>query len=214
MLSIVYTFAMLLPVNCMAQKSTIIGHFSSGNLDGWKEKIFKNVTQYKIIESNSGKILEAKSQASGSGLFRELQVDLKEMPCLAWSWKVQNVLYGLNETAKDGDDYSARVYVIFSDGPFFWNTHAINYVWSSGQPIGSAWPNAFTDRTVNVSVNSGPERVGHWVSHVRDIRKDYKRLFRKKIAVVDAIAIMTDTDNSEQTATAYYGDIKFFSSCE
>ena len=100
-------------VNCIAQKNVIIGHFSSGNLEGWNEKIFKNETQYQIIESSSGKILKAKSQASGSGLFRELQVDLKETPCLAWSWKVQNVLYGLNETTKDGDDYSARVYVVF-----------------------------------------------------------------------------------------------------
>ena len=57
---------------------------------------------------------------------------------------------------------------------------------------------------------SGPERVGHWVSHVRDIPKDYKRLFGKMIDVVDAIAIMADTDNSEQSATAYYGDIKIF----
>jgi len=212
--SIIFAFVMLATTNCIAQKSVIIGHFSSGSLEGWKEKNFKNETQYQIIESSSGKILEAKSRASGSGLFRELQVDLREMPCLAWTWKVQNILYGLNETTKDGDDYSARVYVIFSDGPFFWNTYAINYVWSSGQDIGSAWPNAFTNRTINVSVNSGPERVGHWVNHVRDIRKDYKRFFGKMIDVVDAIAIMTDTDNSGQSATAYYGDIKFFSSCE
>ena len=209
-----FTFVLLSPLNCIAQKSVIIGDFSKGNLDGWKEKVFKNKTSYRIIDSGSGKILEAKSRASGSGLFRELQVDLRETPCLAWSWKVQNILRGLNETTKDGDDYSARIYVVFSNGPFFWNARAINYVWSSGQQIGSSWLNAFTDRTINISVDSGPERVGLWVSHVRNIRKDYKRLFGKMTEVVDAVAIMTDTDNSRQSVTAYYGDIKFVSSCE
>ena len=209
-----FTFVLLSPLNCIAQKSVIIGDFSKGNLDGWKEKVFKNKTSYRIVDSGSGKILEAKSRASGSGLFRELQVDLRETPCLAWSWKEQNILGGLNETTKDGDDYSARIYVVFSNGPFFWNARAINYVWSSGQQIGSSWLNAFTDRTINISVDSGPERVGLWVSHVRNIRKDYKRLFGKMTEVVDAVAIMTDTDNSRQSVTAYYGDIKFVSSCE
>ena len=59
-----FTFVLLSPLNCIAQKSVIIGDFSKGNLDGWKEKVFKNKTSYRIIDSGSGKILEAKSRAS------------------------------------------------------------------------------------------------------------------------------------------------------
>ncbi|MBT5244626.1 MAG: DUF3047 domain-containing protein [Rhodospirillaceae bacterium] len=126
----------------------IVGDFEAGNLTGWQEKAFKNKTLYELVEGEVGTVLKADSKASASGLYREIKIDLVKTPCLTWSWKVDGILNGLDETTKNGDDYPARVYVVFSGGLFFWKTRALNYVWSNGRPIGSVWPNAYTSKSI------------------------------------------------------------------
>lgn len=186
-----------------------IGRFSQNDLSGWQPKEFAGKTHY-VLESNDGKIvLRADSDAAASGLYREMEINLSKTPFLNWSWKVSNLLTGNDERTRAGDDYPARVYVIFSGGMTFWRTRAINYVWSNTRPIDSHWPNAFTGNARMVAVETGSERVGHWVSMRRDVRADYRRLFGEEPRRVDAVAIMTDTDNTGATATAWYGDIWF-----
>jgi len=200
-------------VSAAAQEDLIIGDFAAGNLTGWEEKTFKNKTHYELVKADLGMVLKADSKASASGMFREMKVDLVKTPCLNWSWKVDGILDGLDETTKKGDDYPARVYVVFSGGAFFWNTRALNYVWSNGRQIGSAWPNAFTNKSINIALQSGSGKVGQWTQQSRNIRDDYKRFVGEDIKQADAIAIMTDTDNSGGAATAFYGDVRFSSSC-
>lgn len=196
-----------------AQDDLIVGDFGVGNLTGWQEKTFTNKTLYELVESEVGIVLKADSKASASGLYRKMKIDLEKTPCLTWSWKVSGILDGLDETVRNGDDYPARVYVVFSGGLFFWKTRALNYVWSNGRPIGSAWPNAYTNRSINIAVQSGSERVGQWTHQSRNIRDDYKRLVGEDIKQADAIAIMTDTDDSGRAATAFYGELRLFQSC-
>ncbi len=119
---------------------------------------------------------------------------------------------GNNERTKDGDDYSARVYVVVSGGVFFWRTRAINYVWSSNQPVGTSWPNAFTDNALMLAVRSGKSNdVGRWVQERRNVREDLRQLLGKEITQIDAVAVMTDSDNTQQSTSATYGDIYFSS---
>ena len=154
-------------------------------------------------------MLRAASEGAASGLYRERQVDLTETPILEWSWRVENTLGALDERRKDGDDYPPRVYVVFSGGLFFWRTRAINYVWSNHQPVGSTWENAYTGNARMVAVESGPERTGRWLEERRNVRADYRRLFGESVERADAVALMTDTDNSGGRAIAFYGDIRF-----
>ncbi|MCB1815010.1 MAG: DUF3047 domain-containing protein, partial [Candidatus Competibacteraceae bacterium] len=130
-------------------------------------------------------------------------------PYLNWSWKVANVLSGIDEHSKAGDDFAARVYLVVSGGALFWKTRSLVYVWSSNQPVNSAWENPFTGNARHIAVRSGAAEVGQWLSEKRNIREDFKRVFGEDIESIDAVAIMTDTDNSGQSATAWYGDIYF-----
>jgi hypothetical protein len=99
--------------------------------------------------------------------------------------------------------------VVFSGGLLFWRTKAINYVWSSNQPVGSQWDNAYTANAKMVAVASSSTRLGRWVEESRNVAEDYRHLFGTQPGPVDAVAIMTDTDNSGQQAQAWYGDIWF-----
>jgi hypothetical protein len=185
-----------------------VGDFESGDLSGWREEVFRGKTNYMIVRNEGRNALIARSSASASGLIKDVWIDLKKTPYLNWSWKTENTLTDLNELTKKGDDYCARVYVIFKH-PFFWKTLSLTYVWSSNQPVNTAWPNAYTSNAMTVAVQSGSTNVGRWVSEKRHVASDYRRWFGKKLMVAESIALMTDTDNSGQSATAYYGNIFF-----
>ena len=60
-----------------------------------------------------------------------------------------------------------------------------------------------------IAVESGSGRAGQWIRERRDVREDYRHVFGEEPGRVDAVAIMTDTDNTGATATAWYGDIWF-----
>ena len=120
----------------------------------------------------------------------------------------------LNEEEQAGDDYAARVYVIVKGGAAFWKTKALNYVWSSTSPVGKVWPSAYAMAGVNgkmtmISVRSSTDETGTWYSEKRNVLEDLKQQFGEEIRYIDAVAVMSDSDDSKGKVTAYYGDIYF-----
>lgn len=199
-----------LPIATWASNDPVpIARFSQGDLSGWQSKVFDGETSYSFERKKDRIVLHADSNAAASGLYREISIDLNKTPILKWTWKINNILSGNDERTKAGDDYPARVYVVFSGGMLFWRTRAINYVWSNKQPVNSTWFSAYTDNAGMIAVESGPEHAGRWINESRNVLEDYRRLFGEEPGNVDAVAIMTDTDNTGNTAKAWYGDIWF-----
>lgn len=203
---------LLLISNQAIGDSIQIANFSQGDIQHWKEKSFVEHTRYQLVEEEGRKVLKAETSGTASGMFREIDIDLKKTPYFNWSWKVEDIYSGQHdEHSKKGDDYPARMYVVLSGGLFFWRTRAINYVWSSNQEIETHWDNAYTSRAKMVAVRAGKTETGKWIVEKRNIREDFLKLFGEDIDEINAVAIMTDSDNTGQSTTAYYGDI-FFSS--
>ncbi len=75
--------------------------------------------------------------------------------------------------------------------------------------MGSTMPNAYTDRVIMVVMESGSDKLNTWITEKRNIYEDYKAAFGHEPPIITGIAIMTDTDNTKESATAYYGDIIF-----
>lgn len=187
-----------------------IGDFSSGSLQGWRTQAFKGETQYRLVEQDGVKVLRADSSAGASGLFKKQRIDLTKTPFLNWRWRVENGLGRLNEQSKPGDDYAARVYVVIDGGLAFWRKKALNYVWASSSPKGKIWPNAFAgEHVMMIVLRSSGDRPAVWYEEKRNIREDLREQFGEDIHSIDAVAIMTDTDNAGGRATAFYGDIFF-----
>jgi len=186
-----------------------VGEFSAGALDGWQQKRFSGETRYRLVVADGAQVLQAVTSGSASGLYREIRVDLSRTPWLNWSWRVDAVYAGVDERSKSGDDYPARIYVVVSDGWRFWNTRALNYVWASRLPQGETWPNAFTANARLIAVESGPQHLGEWRHYRRNVRQDLLQAFGEAIPEIQAVALMSDSDNAGQAATAWYGDIWF-----
>jgi len=220
-----------------AEDIVVVGAFSSvakGSLPpDWKPLIFKkqkgaNQTEYAVVRDGKTTVVRAESRATASGLEHEVTVDLKEYPVLRWRWKVEHVVASGDPNRKDKDDYAARVYVtfeyepdktsfakklkykttrlLFGDVPF----GAISYVWDSRTPVGTVMDSPHMGDFVKlVVVENGSARVGQWVDEERNVYEDYRRAFGNDPPRVEGVVIMTDTDNTGEHATAFYGDLAF-----
>jgi len=206
-------FSLLSPTYPVAAKSILLDDYQKGLSKQWEEKSFKGHTRYEVTQEGGEWFVQATSKASASGLYYKMSYDLKEYPFLAWRWKVKNIISKGDARKKEGDDYPARVYVVFSSF-FFWNTRAINYIWANKLPVGQAVPNAFTSNAMMIALQSGSDRAGEWVEEERNVLEDYRKLFGEDPPKVGAIAIMTDTDNTGEEATAWYGPIRLISEAE
>jgi len=186
-----------------------LGRFSTGDLNGWKEQtvsLFKTKTAYTLAKDNDRTVMVARSNKSASGQLYKLGLDPKEYQTLKWSWKIEHIVKKGNEKTKDGDDFAARVYVIFPRG-FFSSTRAICYVWANKLPKGEHVVSPFTPNIITVAADSGPDLVGRWTFHQQNIYDDYRRFFNEEPPKMGGVAIMTDTDNTGESAVGYYGDI-------
>ena len=219
-----------------SQSSIKAGNFSAEAPEntlppGWKPLTFKKIdrhTTYTLVKENDTVVIKAVAEASASGLTREIKINPKEYPIVQWRWKVSNILKKGDVHRKEGDDYPARIYITFEYDPsnlsFFEKVKyetikllygqypplgAINYIWESKAPIGTVVPNPYTDRVKMIVVESGEAKLNQWVNEERNVYEDYKKAFGEESPMISGIAIMTDTDNTGESATAYYGDILF-----
>jgi hypothetical protein len=196
--------------NSVAEPTLPLGEFSRNRLDGWEHKSFKSETRYQLQTLDGVVVLKADSHAAGSGLFKEQRIDLEKTPFLNWSWRIANRLSGLNEKSKSGDDYAARIYVVVKGGLAFWQTKAINYVWAGNTVKDTVWPNAFAGDHAMMLALRGPEAsLNVWYREKCNVKADLKKLFGEDLPFIDAVALMTDTDNSGGQVSAFYGDIWF-----
>jgi hypothetical protein len=189
----------------------VLDDYVKGLSPKWEEKSFVGNTSYNVVEEDGILCIRALSGSSASALFYKIEYDPKEFPILTWKWKVRNILDKGNALLKVGDDYAARVYVVFPS-KIFWRTRAINYIWANRLTGGDAVPNPFTSNAMMVAVESGSKQAGIWREERRNVYEDYKKYFGKEPPKVGAIAIMTDTDNTGEEAIAWYGPIRILSS--
>ena len=212
-----------------------IGAFSSGTPGdplpaGWEPLTFRHIarhTRYALVRvPEEGVVLRAEAEQSASGLRYPLDLPAQERPILTWRWSVANVIARGDVHRRDGDDYPARLYVSFRYTPERlalvdrvkyaaarvlygeYPPHAgLNYVWDAHAPVGTEVRNPFTDRVQMIVVESGTGRVGQWARYERDIVADYRQAFGEDPPPISGVALMTDADNTGESAVAHYGDI-------
>lgn len=205
---LIASILVLLTVAAAWAAELAIGRFSSGDLSGWRDETFRgrSKTSYQLVRQNGRTALMAHSRHAASGLLRKIALDPRKYPVLRWSWKIEHTLKGEDVARKSGDDFAARVYVVFPR-TFFWQTRALNYVWAARLAKNSAVPSPYTGNAIIVAAESGEGKAGTWVSEERNVYEDYKRAFGEEPPRIGAVAVMTDTDDTGDDVTAWYGDI-------
>ncbi|MFV1950693.1 MAG: DUF3047 domain-containing protein [Nitrospinota bacterium] len=209
-LKIVIILCLAVDVGSLKAEAFLVDSFDD-TLKGWmtKAKTFHGWTQYSIVKYEGNSVLKAYSTDSASSLIKKFSLYPADYPILKWRWKVENIIREGKERQKRKDDYAARIYVIFDSGFTPFGKRCIVYAWASTlkqeEVISSPW----NSKIMIVAVESGNENVGKWISEIRNVYEDYQNIFGEKPPKIDGIAIMTDTDGTGETVTAYYDDIVF-----
>lgn len=197
----------------------------------WRHQTLPRVpaeNSFTLVEDDGRTVLRVHSDKAASTKMHPLDADLSRTPVLEWTWKVSNPVAASDFSHKQGDDYAARVYVLF-DYPVDrlslgdrmrislarglhgaeLPTAAIAYVWGTAQAPGATGPNPYTDRVQMIVVDSGDANAGSWQTVRRDVARDFEAVFGEPAPRVVGIAVSADTDNTGETVTAWFGDIRF-----
>lgn len=234
-LSVYIALFILMAISVGEAEELMVGHFSAIPQDvypeGWKPLVFEKIdkhTEYTHILDGTTGVIEADSRQSSSGLIKSIEISPDKWPVISWRWKIDHILQKGDVSKKSGDDYPARIYVTFKYEPdkvsfyekikfniikLFYGeyppTSAINYIWANKAEQGLFVDNPYTDRVKMIVIESGSAKQGQWILEKRNIVDDYRKAFNEDPPVISGIAIMTDTDNTQESNKAWYGDIVF-----
>jgi len=188
-------------------ETRIIVDFEDGLPPETEERRFAGQTLYRVVELDNGRVLSATAEGSASGLVFPTRFDPAEWPWLEWRWKVDGIVQSGDARFKHGDDYAARVYVIFPH----WlplRTRSINYIWANRLPREAAQANTYTANAMMVALQSGDGNSGEWVTERRNLVDDYRRLFGEEPPDKALVAVMTDSDQTQEAVQAWYDEIR------
>jgi hypothetical protein len=195
------------------------------SLAQWEPLTFpkiKSHSTYTLVNEEGKSLLKAESRASASGLICRRTFNIYEYPRLRWRWKVAQMSDRGNPKEKSGDDYPIRIYVMFQYDPsratlgerIIYNaTKAIygkypphstlNYVWTGHNIPERFIVSPYTEKARMVILERGKDRLGQWVEESVNVLDDYRQTFGKDPPATVGIAVMSDTDNTGESALAY-----------
>jgi hypothetical protein len=166
-------------------------------------------TVYSVGSNENGNYLKAVADNAGSGLGKEVKIDLNKTPFINITWKIEKDLPGIKENSKKGHDFAARVFAIKKTGATPLSNRAINYVFSSNNEIGLNWPSPYTKKSIDKVLASTKKSLNEWITVKANVKEDFKKFHDLDVTELSGLAIMSDTDNSKMKAIAYYQNIYF-----
>jgi hypothetical protein len=205
-------------------------------LDAWEPLSFSGIdrhTAYVIQELEKSSVLVAKSSNSASAIVCKQTFHVAEFPIIRWRWKVDNVYARGDYRSKSGDDYPIRVYVLFEFDPEtagvgmrlkygiikslygrYPPQNSLNYIWANRPEETEPVTSPFTDRSIMIPLQQGPQNVGRWIQETVNVLEDFRRFFGVDPPPRATLAIMNDSDNTGETATSYIEFIEVLKTAE
>ena len=183
--------------------------FTDEELKNLQVKKVKGETKWTLGSNENGAYIKAEAEGVGSGLGKEIEIDLNKTPFINITCKVEKDLSGIIENSKKGHDYAARVFVIKKTGATPLSNRAINYVFSSNNIIDQNWPSPYTKKSIDYVLSTTIDKTNTWVTVKANVKEDFMKLHGLDVDNISGVAIMTDTDNSKLKAISYYQNIYF-----
>jgi hypothetical protein len=216
------------------QPSLAFSTYAPGALliGGWLDTrlgLAKTPTEYRLRQDpDSGKtVLFARAARAASGMMHPVKVRLVKNHQITWRWKISGLIDAADNTSRQHEDSPVRIVLTFAgdrsnlgfrDQLFFEQAKLLSghevpyatlmYIWENRQPVGTVIQNPHTGRVRMIVAESGPKRVGEWLEYTRDIRADYIKAFGEEPGQLEAVGVLTDSDNTGATTEAYYGNIR------
>jgi hypothetical protein len=186
----------------------------------------KQASEYAPVRLDGRDALAARSKASASLLRKTVRVEPPDLPRIRFSWMVPELIGAADLAVRDKADSPVRIVLAFEgDRSKFSAKNAmlselsraitgepipyatLIYVWSNTRTPGTVIINPRTDRVRKLVVESGGTRLNQWLDYERDIRADFEKAFGEPPGALVGIGVMTDSDNTQSQARAWYGPL-------
>lgn len=184
-------------------------------------------TAFRLDKHQGRSSMRADSERSASMLRQKLHIQPEHLGQLVFEWQVDNLIADADMRQRETEDSPVRLILAFDgDRQKFSAKNAmlnelsraltgedmpyatLMYVWSNQQPVESVIINPRTDRVRKIVVESGSTHLRQWRTYERQIRVDFEKAFGEAPGALLGLAIMTDTDNTQGKARAWYGEIR------
>jgi hypothetical protein len=211
-----------------ATPSVIERTWAGANDSAWERYVFpgKNASEYRYDRLDARDVVSARAKGSASMLRRKVHVVPADLGHIRFSWKVPALITDADLASRDADDSPVRIVLAFEgDRSGFSAKNAalselsrlltgeempyatLMYVWCNKREAGKVVMSPRTDRIRTLVVESGPRNLNQWLNYERDIRADFESAFGEAPGALVGIALMTDTDNTQSQAQAWYGPV-------
>lgn len=186
----------------------------------------KRSTRYDVAGDRERPFVRARADASASLLRHRLRVEPAQLGELRFSWQVPALIERADVRQREFEDAPVRIVLAFDgdhdrldarDQLLFDLAHTLTgerppyatlmYVWDAQAPLESVVPGNRSSRVRKIVVESGPQRLAGWQAYRRDIVADYRRAFGEAPGALIGVALMTDADNTGNSAAAFYGAV-------
>ena len=201
----------LLVTTSLKSETLKVFDFTNEEFGQLKKRKVKGETTWTLGSNESGNFIKAEAEGVGSGLGKEVLIDLNKTPIINITWKIEKDLTGIDENSKKGHDFAARVFVVKKTGSTALSNRAVNYVFSSNNEIGKYWRSPYTKKSIDYVLSTTKENLNEWVTVKANVKEHFKLLHDLDVNELNGVAIMTDTDNSKLKAVSYYQNIYFSS---
>ena len=185
---------------------------TTGIPEGWKGGSWGSPKyDFAVIENEGHRVLHLKSDGDSSTISTEIKgkVNLKETPILEWRWRVTKLPKGADARKGSTDDEAGQVYVAWPRFPEAVRSRIIGYIWDATAPVGSVFKSEKTGTVSYVVVQSGPEKLGEWITERRNVAEDFKKIYGEDPPNPGALSVSIDSDDTKSSAEAFVGPILF-----
>ena len=201
------------PLTAVGTQEAVVVNFSQAKdpvPKGWELSEKEGKADLALVSDGGAQSLKLRSNSSSFSLNKSLEIDLTKTPYLEWEWKVTELPTGGDFRKSATDDQAAQLYVILNWGTF--NKEAIAYIWDTTAPVGTiekiSPPVPFL-KIHAVVVRSGDQELGNWVTEIRNVVEDYKKLFGSEPKNVEGIRIQINSQHTKSEAESYWRSVRF-----
>jgi hypothetical protein len=187
----------------------------------------KRRTRYTAQWLDGQRVVRAESDGSASMYRRMVRLEPGALGKARFSWRVEDLIKAADLRDRDAEDSPVRLLFAF-DGDvsrlsqrnrlLFEMAQALTgeappyatlmYVWDNHAAPESVIHAGRTDRIRKIVLESGAHHLGQWRHYERDLAADFRRAFGEDPGALISIGLMTDSDNTHSSASAWYGEVR------
>ena len=185
---------------------------------GWQVQRYRGEPE-PVLEEQGGRFrLRLASRGDMAwGIQKKINVDLREFPCLQWTWMATRLPRGGDVRHRETDDQALQLYVVFPgrglNGRL--SRTALAYVWENQAPKGlvTSSPQPSMKRVRYIVLRNRTDPLGARVTEKRDVLKDASALYRDlglgEPPPAEGILLFINTHKTGSEAEGHIGDIFF-----